>query len=277
MIGQIDMTKQKIGNQKPVSISSSSVFSDYAHYYDLLYRDKNYNEEADYITGLIQKFYPSARSILELGSGTGKHAVLLAEKGFNIYGIERSEEMLNRAKAIDEGKNLGSEELTFSKGDIREVRVNKRFDVVLSLFHVISYQTTNKDVKAAFETARYHLNAGGVFIFDVWYGPAVLTEQPEVRIKRMEDDKIEVTRLAEPVLHPNENLVEVNYHVFIRDRESGHVKELKEVHKMRYFFKPEIELISDHAEFKLIHTEEWLTKADIHNTTWGVCFVLMAR
>ena len=64
------------------------------------------------------------------------------------------------------------------EGDIREIRLNKRFDTVIALFHVISYQTTNEDVTAAFETARQHLNSGGIFIFDISYGPAVLTERP---------------------------------------------------------------------------------------------------
>jgi SAM-dependent methyltransferase len=83
--------------------------------YDLLYRDKNYNEEADYITGLIQKFYPLHDLYLNLVQEQENMRLLLAENGFNVYGIERSEEMLDRAKAIAERKKLRSEVLTFSK------------------------------------------------------------------------------------------------------------------------------------------------------------------
>ena len=60
--------------------SQSPIFADYARYYDLLYRDKDYAAAAEYVAGLIRKFHPSARSILELGSGTGIHAGLLAGK-----------------------------------------------------------------------------------------------------------------------------------------------------------------------------------------------------
>ena len=81
-----------------------------------------------------------------------------------------------RSQALVEKKTAGG--LTFTTGDIRDIRLNQRFDVVIALFHVISYQTTNDDVTAAFQTARQHLNPGGIFIFDVWYGPAVLTERP---------------------------------------------------------------------------------------------------
>jgi SAM-dependent methyltransferase len=253
--------------------TESSVFAEYARYYDLLYRDKNYVAEAEYVAGLIGKFHPSAQSILELGSGTGIHASLLAKKGFSVHGIELSPEMLARSQR----SSAGDGRLTFSHGDIREVRLNKRFDVVISLFHVISYQTTNEDVTATFETVRQHLKPGGIFIFDVWYGPAVLTERPDVRIKRMADENIEVTRLAEPVLHPNENLVDVNYQVFVRDLATQAVSELKETHTMRYFFKPEIEYIVNQIGFNLQHVEEWLSGKEIGCDTWGVCFVLQTK
>jgi SAM-dependent methyltransferase len=266
------MSKPSTFNHQP-----STVFSDYARYYDLLYRDKDYAAEAEYVAGLIRKFHPSARSILELGSGTGIHASLLAEKGFTLHGIERSPEMLARSQALTENMGAGHGRLTFSPGDIREIRLKKRFDAVIALFHVISYQTTNEDVTATFETARHHLNPGGVFIFDVWYGPAVLTERPEVRIKRMADDQTEITRLAEPVLHPNENRVDVHYQVFVRGLATQSVAELKETHTMRYFFKPEIDRIADQRGFQCQHAEEWLSGKAIGCDTWGVCFVLKAE
>jgi len=252
----------------------TAVFAGYARYYDLLYRDKDYAAEAEYVAGLIRKFHPSARSILELGSGTGIHASLLAKKGFTVQGIERSPEMLARSQTLTENMDVVHDRLTFTAGDIREIRLNSLFDAIIALFHVISYQTTNSDVTAAFETARQHLNPGGVFIFDIWYGPAVLTERPAVRIKRMGDDQTEITRLAEPVLHPNENLVDVHYHVFVRNNTTQAIDELKETHVMRYFFKPEIERIATHAGFQCDHAEEWMTAKPIGDDTWGACFVL---
>ena len=270
------MTENSNNRSKEKMQNSKEVFADYARYYDLLYRDKDYAAEAEYVAGLIRKFHPAAQSILELGSGTGIHAGLLAKNGFTVHGIERSQEMLARSQSLAENRNVGNDQLTFTAGDIREVRLNKSFDVVISLFHVISYQTTNKDVMAAFQTARHHLNPGGIFIFDIWYGPAVLTQRPEVRIKRMTDEKIEVTRLAEPVLHPNENLVDVNYHVFVRDRKTENVTELKETHIMRYFFQPEIEFLAQAAGFTIQNTEEWQTAKPIGAETWSVCFCFQA-
>jgi len=270
------MTKNKNTQSKDKKQNSPAVFADYSRYYDLLYQDKDYKAEAEYVAGLIRKFNPSARSILELGSGTGIHASLLAEKGFTVHGIERSPEMLAQSMALAEKITPGKGQLTFSPGDIRNNHLKKRFDTVIALFHVISYQTTNDDVTAVFETARRHVKPGGIFIFDVWYGPTVLTERPEVRIKRMADEKTEIVRLAEPVLHPNENRVDVHYHVFVRDLATQAVVELKETHAMRYFFKPEIDRIAVNSKLQCLHAEEWLTSNTIGCDTWGACFVLQA-
>jgi SAM-dependent methyltransferase len=255
----------------------SDNFLEYAQYYDLLYRDKDYQAEADYVANLIQKLDPEVRSILELGSGTGIHASLLADRGFEIHGIERSPEMLTRSILLTNRSNSQSGRLSFSHGDIREIRLDKTFDAVIALFHVISYQTTNEDVTAAFATARQHMKSGGLFIFDVWYGPAVLTARPSVRIKRREDVCLSITRLAEPVLHVNENLVDVNYQVFVTKLATQDIQTLKETHAMRYFFKPEIERIAEQAGFNLIYAEEWLTGAPISDATWGACFVLRTQ
>lgn len=60
--------------------NKQEVFADYARYYDLLYRDKDYKAEAEYVARLIRKFHPATQNILELGSGTGIHARLLSKK-----------------------------------------------------------------------------------------------------------------------------------------------------------------------------------------------------
>lgn len=255
-----------------------AVFSEYARYYDLLYKDKDYSGEANYIEGLIKRFHPKTKTILELGSGTGKHALLLAKMGYKVTGIERSEEMLAQAREFVESEKVqlessGCSVPEFVQGDIRTVRIEQQHDTAISLFHVISYQTTNDDLLATFHTASQHLKPGGLFVFDVWYGPAVLTERPQVRVKRMIDDKIEVTRLAEPVLHPSRNTVDVNYQVFIRNKKNGKVSETREKHEMRYLFAPELHMLLNNSGCGLLHHEEWMTGRPSDVDTWGVCFV----
>ena len=251
-----------------------SVFGAYSRYYNLLYRDKDYVGEAEYVHHLIARHYPAAKTILDLGCGTGRHDLLLAQKGYDISGVDKSEEMLSSAEARLSFLDIQPTSLNFIQGDIRTVRLDRTFDAVVSLFHVMSYQVSNDDLAAAFSTVRAHLHPGGIFIFDCWYGPAVLTDRPAVRIKRIEDEEIAVTRIAEPVIHPNDNMVDVNYQVFVREKAGGRVEELRETHRMRYLFQPEIDRFVREAGMSVITAEGWITGIQPGFDTWGVCYVV---
>jgi predicted TPR repeat methyltransferase len=75
-----------------------SVFDKYyAQFYDMLYKDKDYESESNYIISLIKKYNPEANSILDLGCGTGRHAELFSNKGFIVLGVDQSKYMLNEA------------------------------------------------------------------------------------------------------------------------------------------------------------------------------------
>jgi hypothetical protein len=163
---------------------------------------------------------------------------------------------------------------TCEQGDICSARLGRTFDAVLSLFHVVSYQVTNAQVQAVFEGAAEHLPAGGLFVFDFWYSPAVHAQQPSVRVKRMADAAVEITRIAEPELHPEENRVDVNYTIFAVQRATGDLQTLRETHPMRHFSLPEIDLLAAGAGFERVGTEEFLTGAPAGPQTWGVCVAL---
>lgn len=244
-----------------------TVFNEYARYYDLLYRDKDYAGEAYYIDTLIQKHTQNAQSILNLGCGSGRHDRCLTELGYSVTGVDMSEEMLTAAKAAAAENSA----LEYLLGDARSVRLDRKFDVVISLFHVMSYHVTNNDLKAAFATAATHLKPGGLFLFDCWYGPGVLSDRPTKRQKELEDDMIKVTRIAEPVLHPNENVVDVNYQVTIRNKSTGDIKNISETHRMRYLFIPEIMEYLESAGLQNIFSTRWLENSAPDDLTWYLC------
>lgn len=251
-----------------------SVFAGYSRYYDLLYRDKDYAGESRYVAGLIRRHAPHAKALLEIGCGTGAHAVELAELGFDVTGVDISEGMLDAAGA--RRSSLAPElaaRLEFATGDARTARLGRKFDAVISLFHVMSYQTSNADLAAAFATAREHLEPGGVFIFDCWYGPAVLRQWPAVTEKNLFDDVTEVARRAEPVIHPTENVVDVNYTVLVTDRLTRASETLRETHRMRYLFSPEIEIALSGAGMTLVDSRGWMTDSPPGFETWGAVFV----
>ena len=164
--------------------------------------------------------------------------------------------------------------LNFVSGDIRSFNTSTTFDVVLSLFHVLSYQNENADLLATFKTANRHLRKGGIFIFDCWYGPAVLNECPEVRVKRISDKSIEVLRIAELEIITNRNIVDVNYTISIKSLEDNSSHQFSEKHSIRYLFLPELQYMLSQTGFEIIAEEEWLTKKPLSLKSWSATFVV---
>lgn len=246
-------------------------FKLYSQYYDLLNADKDYAAETDYVDHLIKRYRSNSKSILELGSGTGKHAFLLANKNYQVLGLERSADMV----AIANKKN--NQNVSFIVADITDFSLNKSFDVATSLFHVISYLTDNKSLIQTFKNVHQHLKIDGIFIFDVWHSSAVYYQQPEKRTKKLGDSNLEVLRKANPIIYSEINVVEVDYEIIIKNLIDQSTNQIYEKHPMRHFSKPEIELLALITGFDILMSEEFITSLQPSVNTWGVCYILRKK
>jgi len=243
-------------------------FGLYSLYYDLFYKDKDYLGEADYVFKKLKRYLPFVQDVLELGIGTGNHAELLMKKGLNIVGIELSELMASQAR---------KKGIHCYVKDCSEFSLGRKFDAVISLFHVISYINENEKLIKTFRNVNQHLNVGGIFLFDVWYSPAVYHLKPEIRIRRIQNDKLRITRLAEPKMLYNSNVVEVNYEIIIENKQDGSTTYFNEIHSMRHFSLPEISILASFCGFEIIETEGWMTNEIPSEKTWGVLFILRKK
>ena len=244
------------------------VFDGYAKYYDLLYKEKDYRAEADYIIKFIKEYMPDAKNILDLGCGTGKHDLVFAENNFQVTGVEMSKKMTDHANHNILAKNDGNKRIKFINGDLRNIKLYKKFDIITSLFHVINYQTSNEDLRATFRTVKEHLGPKGKFIFDFWYGPAVLSDRPESKVKRMEDEECVIERYTEPAINVNENYVDVNFKISIIEKQKNSFQEISETHRMRYLFLPEINLLLSENDMKIEYCEEWMSGKGLSDKSW---------
>ncbi|KAF0811506.1 dTDP-3-amino-3,6-dideoxy-alpha-D-glucopyranose N,N-dimethyltransferase [Andreprevotia sp. IGB-42] len=245
-----------------------SIFDRYARYYDLLYREKDYRGEADFIISRLKTYFPQASTILELGCGTGIHAQVLAEAGYKVHGIDISANML--AAAEQRKRDLPQEisnRLTFSQADLGSFSTSRKFDIVLSLFHVFSYQTSNQALHAAFDTANKHLVNNGILVFDYWYGPAVLSMKPETRVKRLQDGGLSIIRIAESTIDYQKNTVNVQYEIMMTEQDS--VEVVKESHLMRYLFAPEVEYMASMHNFSLLSHGVLMQESAPSENSWA--------
>ena len=247
-----------------------SVFGEaYAKYYNLLYKDKDYFEEYAYICEIIKKHGGlGEKNILDIGCGTGRHLYHFKQDGFSVSGVDVSENMINEAK-----KYLHQDEGLIC-AEASGFRFNKQFSTVISLFHVMSYQTENKELEKVFQNVSEHLTDGGLFVFDFWYGPAVLSYPPMVRIKRLEDTEIQITRIAEPSMRYNENIADVHFEVMIENKKTHISERITETHAMRYLFLPEIMYLAEKAGLSFVAAYNWLDFLPLSDETWYGAVVL---
>lgn len=250
-------------------------FGRYSKYYDLLNQAKDYAAEVSYVSKKIRFYAPEAKSILDIGCGTGIHAANLVKLGYQVTGIDRSEDMVEQARGnavrICPNSQYGS--INFSVGDIRDFSCTEEFDVIVSLFHVISYLSTNEDLNAAFANITKHVRPGGILIFDHWYGPAVLSDRPAFRVRTFEDDEVKIYRIATPTIHANLNTVDIKYDFIILEKSSGKYGEFSEKHSMRYLFFPEIEQLLSRHNFKVISFSEWMSEKEPNDKSWNTVIV----
>ena len=247
--------------------TSPQVFQESAAVYDLLYGEKDTLGEALWIATTLESHgCPPAGHLLEFGSGTGRHARMLADRGYHVTGVEPSSDMLERAEPHPR--------VTYLHGDTASTSLEEKFDAVLALFHVMSYHNALPELHAFYETASRHLDSGGLFAFDVWFTPAVHSLVPEARVLKKANSHISVTRAATPTEDIAQSLVTVTYDYTVEDLATGATSTFTESHPMRHFTQTEIELLARQHGFELAESREFMSSAQPSRNTWGVWFTL---
>lgn len=134
-------------------------------YYDRIYWWKDYNQEVDFLVKAFRKCGIRGRRVLEVACGTGSHSQILVERGYEVTGIDISEDMLRIARSKVKGN------ARFVRGDMRDLdaAVGGRYDAAICLFSAISYNLTVPDLKRTVQGLYDHLEEPGVVVFDTHF------------------------------------------------------------------------------------------------------------
>jgi len=143
--------------------------------YDLIYGAfKDYSAEASALAGLLRQRHPAARTVLDVGCGTGEHARLLAaEHGFLVDGLDINPAFIERAAAKHPHGR-------FYHADMRDFRLPQQYDAVVCLFSSIGYVLTADGLQQALHTFRAHLADEGIVIVEPWFEPTAMQDGYEV-------------------------------------------------------------------------------------------------
>ncbi|MCL1882770.1 MAG: class I SAM-dependent methyltransferase [Defluviitaleaceae bacterium] len=143
-----------------------SCYEGFASMYDALMADAPYEVWAAYIDGALGEWFGGSRQILvlDLACGTANLTLRLAEKGYDLIGVDSSEEMLAEAsrKAYEQSKKI-----LFLAQDMRELNLYGTVDAAISVCDGMNYILTTEELLTVFKRVRLFLNSGGIFIFDM--------------------------------------------------------------------------------------------------------------
>jgi SAM-dependent methyltransferase len=249
-------------------LGDSGSFNFSAQYYDLLYRDKNYEAEADFLAKIFS-LYGKPKSVLEVGCGTGNYTQILSRRGYKVTGVDVSENMLNVAKK--------KSDCDFVLGDICDVSLNKKFDACIAMFAVLGYLVENSKIAQALRNIQSHLKPNGLFVFDVWNGLAVMHILPEERVKEIENDEVKIVRFASPKLKASDHVCEVDYKFLVEKKGTSQSSTSHEKHYMRFFFPKEIEYYLENAGLKVLKICPFLDlNGKVTEDVWNMTLIAQA-
>jgi len=256
-------------------------FGKYSEYYDLIYQDKDYEGECDFIEEAFRNFSSKPiKTILDAGCGTGGHSIPLVKRGYSVTGIDVSEVAVKIAKKKRKQSNSRSTrlfEVNFYAMDIRLFQLNRTFDACICMFAVMNYLTGNEDIQSALRNIREHLEKDSLFIFDCWNGLAVLRILPSVTVKTVIGEDKKVIRIARPELDALRHLCRVNYHLIVT-RDNAIVDEIEETHVVRFLFPQEIAHYLEDANFELLKICPFLNlEGKVDENVWNIAIIARAR
>jgi len=247
-------------------------FGLYAKFYDVYYNQKDYSSEVEYVLEIANKYGVKPSAVLDIGCGTGNHLIPLAKKGIHVKGVDLSPYMIEIAKKKIRQEGIEQYAIV-DEGNATSYKDGQKYDLVISMFAVLGYLTSNNDFISALKTARNHLSDHGIFIFDVWFGPTVLKEWPETRIQEFTIDNKKALRLVRPEVNIVDQIVAVHYEI-IKFISANTVEKFEETHFMRYFFVQEIKQFLQLSNLELLEIHPFLKpKADPSIGEWSITVV----
>lgn len=254
-------------------------YSDFAQVYDELMDETPYEEWADFLASLIEEYGISkpCRSVkaaelsgqqelleternlvLDLGCGTGTLTELLYRKGYDMIGIDHSEDMLNIAMAKKE--NSGSEILYLCQ-DMREIDLYSTVGTVISVCDSVNYLLEDADVEETFRLVNNYLYPEGIFIFDF---NTVYKYQTVIGDATIAENREDCSFIWENYYHEKEHINEYDLTVFVKENGES-FRRFFETHYQRGYTLNEMEKMVVKAGLTLVAAMDADTHGEPHD------------
>lgn len=199
------------------------LYKDFAKYYDLIYSQKDYKKEADWLRKIIDENNKAEGDLLlDLGCGTGNHIMHL-KKWYKCEGIDKNKEMLAIAR-----EKLP--EITFHEHDMLDY-IPGAYDIIISMFSSIAYIQTYHKLEKVMNNISNSLNAGGVVIIQPWFEPDKFAADFPL-MNTFTQHGIHIARLSNSSVADGCSILDIH---FLIAEKGKPVKHYADTHKMGLF------------------------------------------
>lgn len=230
---------------------ASPSFAQYALCYDLLYQNKPYAAEVDYLETLFRRHGKGpVESVYDIAAGTGAHLTLLAKRGYSCAGSDLSENMIGVAKKKAAEAGLA---IDYRVAPMQQGAKVGQFDAVICMFSAIDYLADRESLVATFENVRQNLKPGGLFVFDFWNGIEASRNFSPVTVKECHAGRDWLLRVGRSTHDVARQTILVQFEMFLFN-ESALVSRFTEDHPMRYWYPREMEENLAYAGFRVLST-----------------------
>ena len=240
-------------------------YLDFAYIYDKLTCDVNYDETASYIENIFERFSNNKpKLVADLACGTGTMCLKLDEKGYDMIGVDFSENMLDVALKKSEGKNI-----LYLNQDICDFELYGTVDAFLCLLDSVNHITDKEKLEKMFSLANNYLNPEGLFIFDV---------NTKYKFENILADNIytydtdDIYYVWENEYNKKDRLCDFYLTFFVNDNDV--YNRIDEYHCEKCYTEKELEKIAAKTGFKVLGKYDELTFKKIVKTTERIFYVL---
>lgn len=243
-------------------------YTEFAKVYDLFMDNIPYEEWGAYLKGLLHENGVDDGLVLELGCGTGTMTEILAEAGYDMIGVDQSEEMLEEAARKREESG---HEILYLCQDMREFELYGTVRAIVCVCDSMNYILEEEEVLGILTSAaRNYLDYGGLFIFDLnteYKYKEILGEQT------IAENREESSFIWENYFDEGEMVNEYDLTLFIRD-EDGRYSKYEETHYQKAFEISEVLKAVKEAGMELVAVYDAFTREPVKETSDRVYFVV---
>ncbi|MGG0413058.1 class I SAM-dependent DNA methyltransferase [Peribacillus simplex] len=201
----------------------------FAYVYDELMKDAPYEKWLMILTAKLEQYGIGGRKVLDLACGTGEMTVELAQHGFEVTGVDLSDEML--LVANEKAVKLGLSIPLFQQ-NMAELEGLGQFDCVTIFCDSLNYLRDEEDIVKTFSRVHEHLKDGGLFLFDIH---SIYKMEEIFRDNTFAVNGEEVSYIWDCFPGEEPYSVEHDLSFFVRDDESGLYDRFDELHYQRTY------------------------------------------